>query len=510
MQKSVPFTTPDHFATPHQPPVSKIMNKKANNPVDASLVDAPLVVDLDGTLLRSDLLVESAFVLLKSNFLHFFKVLLGLFSGKAAFKGVIAGVADIEVSNLPYNDEVIRFIQQQRHCGRKIILATASHIRYARQVSDHLGLFDEVFATQGGVNLSAGRKKQRLVEAFGEKGFDYMGNAKDDLHVWGSARSAFIVNPERGVLSRVQKLGNVERVFDNKQGSFWVWIRQLRLYQWVKNLLIFVPLVSSHQMLDAKLLVSGVIAFIVFGLCASSAYLLNDLLDLEDDRYHHSKRNRPLASGAIPVLNGIIMVPVLLMLSFGSSIVLLPISFVFSLAVYFLVTVAYSLYFKHKMMVDVIILAALYTLRIIAGNFAFGLELTFWLLAFSNFIFLSLAFVKRCTELIKVRITRIDGKSRGRDYYPSDLEIIAAMGVASGFISVLVLALYIQEQATVTLYSNPQLIWLACPLLLFWIGRIWLLTQRGLMHDDPIVFAIKDPTSLFIGLLFGLTFWISA
>jgi len=291
--------------------------------------------------------------------------------------------------------------------------------------------------------------------------------------------------------------------------SLVLWARAARLHQWPKNLLIFVPLLSSHRLGSPLALLDGLGAFTLFGMCASGAYMLNDLLDLKHDRLHTSKRLRPFASGQLSTTAGACASAALLVAALAASSELLPWKFTISMALYYVITVAYSLRLKRLMMLDVVTLAMLYTLRILAGVFAFNLTATFWMLAFSMFIFLSLALVKRHTELADARNKGDMDKTRGRGYFPSDLQMISALGAASGYLSVMVLALYIQDPSTAALYRHPQLIWLACPLLLYWIGRVWMLTHRGAMHEDPVVFAIRDRASLIAGGLFGLVFWLA-
>jgi 4-hydroxybenzoate polyprenyltransferase len=288
-----------------------------------------------------------------------------------------------------------------------------------------------------------------------------------------------------------------------------VWARAMRLHQWLKNLLIFVPLLVSHRLGVAGSLVSGIIAYVFFGMCASSAYILNDLLDLTSDRHHSSKRRRPLAAGLISVRKAVIAVALLMSLAFVGAFWLLPERFAGAMAAYYAVTVTYSVCLKRLMIVDVVTLAMLYTLRIIAGTLLFHLVMTFWMLAFSMFIFLSLALVKRYAELLEARDKGGAHRPGGRGYYSGDLNMIASLGAASGYLSVMVLALYIQDPNTAALYRSPRIIWMACPLLLYWISRTWMLTHRGEMHDDPVVFAIRDPTSLAVGGLFGLVFWLA-
>lgn len=470
----------------------------------------PLIIDLDGTLLRSDMLLETGMAFVRHKPLSLFKLFGWLTKGKAALKEGLAKAHPMDVSVLPYDPVIIELIEAERRNGRTIVLATASHHSLAELIAEHLQLFDQVLASDANRNLSAHRKRDLLVELYGEGGFDYVGNSHDDLLVWASARHAYVVNPETGVERRARSHGNVQQVIHSNTSGLKDWLKAFRLHQWMKNALIFVPLMAAHQLTSPVLLWQGVLAFLFFGLCASSVYLLNDLLDLADDRHHHSKRNRPFAAGRLSIKSGVLVFPILLLSAFSGAAWLLPWEFSCALIVYYILTLAYSLSLKRQMAIDVIALAALYTLRIIAGAAAFGLELTFWILAFSMFIFLSLALVKRYAELREAKRKGDTGKTRGRGYYPADLEMISSLGASSGYLAVMVLALYIHDQATTRLYAHPQVIWLACPLLLFWITRVWMLTHRGQMHDDPVVFAIRDRISLVVGVLFGLVFWVAA
>lgn len=472
--------------------------------------ERPLIVDLDGTILRSDVLVESAFSFLRHNPLQAFRPVIWLARGKANLKARLADAVDVDATSLPYDDGVISFLQNQKTAGRPMVLATASHKKYAEAIGSHLGLFDRVLATNGSTNLSAKKKRDLLVAEYGEKGFDYLGNSQDDLDVWASAHTAHIANPEMGVERAAKRLGNVAQVIRTPGRPVRAWVKQLRVHQWSKNALIFVPLLASHRLAELDLLLTGFLALFLFSLCASSVYLLNDLLDLEDDRKHASKRHRPLASGAIPIKAALIAFPALLVTAFTASALLMPLKFTAALAAYYCLTLAYSFALKRVMTVDVIVLAMLYTVRIVAGTFAFEVALTFWMLAFSMFLFLSLAMVKRYTELRELRSRGRTELSGGRGYYPSDLEMISSLGAASGLLSVMVLALYIQDQNTQALYRYPEIIWLACPVLLYWIARTWMVAHRGWMHDDPVVFAIKDRNSLLAAVIFGAIFWFAA
>ena len=470
----------------------------------------PLVVDLDGTLLRSDLLVETGMAFIRRHPFRLYKTVGWLAQGKTVLKSQLASATDIDVNVLPYNPAVLELIKIAKNENRLIVLATASHYTLAEKVAEHLQLFDLVLATNEERNLTAESKRDLLIEHFGESGFDYVGNSHDDIPVWSAARHAYVVEPERGVLRKAQAMGNVKQTLLSSVVPLKSWVSAIRIHQWMKNVLIFVPLLAAHQVMNPMMVRQGILAFLLFGLCASSVYILNDLLDLADDRHHHSKKCRAFASGDLPIITGIVAFPFLLCAAFAGAALFLPWQFSAVLLAYYALTLAYSLDLKRRMSIDVIALAALYTLRIIAGAAAFQLQLTFWMLAFSMFMFLSLALVKRYAELRDARVKGKKEKTRGRGYYPGDLEMISSLGASSGYLAVMVLALYIHDQATIALYTSPQIIWLACPLLLFWITRVWMLTHRGLIHEDPVVFAIRDRVSLIVGALFCVVFWAAA
>lgn len=467
-----------------------------------------IVVDLDGTLVNSDMLVENLFLFLRLYPMWVFSLFFWLLGGKAYFKRRLADVVLPSVVDLPYNNPLLAWLNQQREAGHKLVLATASDIRIARAVADHLRIFDEVMGTESH-NLSAHRKQAALIKRFGEKGYTYIGNSSSDLLVWRSAAAIHVANPERGVLFAALRLGEIGQVFDGRPGYLRTAVKALRIHQWAKNILLFVPLLASHRVLEWPLLWNGLVAFFAFGVCASSVYLLNDLLDLPDDRQHPTKRHRPFAAGTLPILHALFLIPALLVGAFTLALWQLPFLFSAVLAGYYMLTLTYSLWLKRVVMMDVIALAMLYTARVIAGAAAMLLVATFWILAFCMFIFLSLAFVKRYSELHDARQKMEKNKSAARGYCPADFELLASLGGASGYLAVLVLALYINEATTATLYRSPEWMWAACPLLLFWISRVWLLAHRGQMHDDPVVFAIKDRVSWLVGGLFGAIFWFA-
>jgi 4-hydroxybenzoate polyprenyltransferase/phosphoserine phosphatase len=467
--------------------------------------DVPLVVDLDGTLLYTDTLHESTLLLMRGGPHRVLSLPVWLAGGKARMKREIARRVRLDVAGMPYHEEFVAWIGTERARGRRIVLATAADEKVARAVSEHLGLFDEVIASDGAVNRSAHRKAALLVEKFGERGFDYAGNSRDDLPVWERARRAIVVSAPAGVRRAAAERTEVDREFAGRRGGLRAWMKALRLHQWMKNLLLFLPLLGAHQLFDPALLTQAIVAFVAFGFCASSVYIVNDLMDLESDRHHPRKRLRPFARGALSPLAGVAVAGVLLAAALAIAWWVAP-AFLAWLLVYFVITVAYTFWLKRKEIVDALSLAALYTLRIIAGGAAVGLAASFWLLAFSLFLFLSLAFVKRYSEL-QVMLTEGRDEAKGRGYRTDDLPLIQTVGVVSGFAAVLVLALYINGESVVRMYSRPEVMWLTVPILLYWITRVWIKTHRGLMHDDPVLFALKDRISVIAGALFLAVLW---
>lgn len=464
----------------------------------------PLCVDCDGTLIRTDLLHEAMFLLLKQSPLSLLLVPFWLLRGKANLKQKIAERVGIDAASLPYHAAFLTYLRQQKKAGRQLVLATASARPYADAVARHLNLFDAVHASEDGVNLSSRRKAERLEQLFGARGFVYAGNAKPDLQVWQRAAGAILVDTPDGVKRQARKLCAIDREFNSPRPGMITYLKAMRLHQWLKNALVFVPLLTAHRFTEIDLLVQAGLAFLAYGLCASSVYLLNDLLDLSADRAHPRKRQRPFASGDLPLLHGVILIPVLLLGALAIA-AFLPIEFALVLAAYYLTTLAYSLWLKNRVMVDVILLAALYTFRIIAGAAATGIAPSFWLLAFSMFVFLSLAMVKRYAELHSV-LKEHKTSAAGRGYHVDDLPLLASMGSASGYLSILVMALFVNSADVHKLYAQPTLLWLVLPLLLFWVSRIWMKTHRGEMHDDPVVFAARDRTSLIVAVLVALVF----
>lgn len=466
-----------------------------------------LAVDLDGTLVRTDTLLECALLFIRQHPWQAWRLLLWALQGKVTLKSQLAQRVQLDVAGLPYRTEVLDWIHQARSSGQRVVLATASHRLVAQAVADHLGLFDDVLATEA-VNLSRARKAEALQAMAGPAGYAYIGNSADDLLVWRAAKVQHWVDVPRSVQAKARKLhAPIGLRLDRDQPVWRAAWSGLRPHQWAKNLLLIVPLLASHQLLDVSHWLALILAFVAFSACASAIYLINDLLDLPEDRLHSSKKYRMLASGQLPILTAAGMVGALLLLAVLLALTLPPL-FGAVLALYVLTTTAYSIWLKRLVLVDVMVLAVLYTVRVIAGAAALELHLTAWMLAFSLFIFLSLALVKRYTEL--QRAAASGGALKGRDYLQEDLGWVGASGLASSYAAVVVLALYIHEVGASVLYPQPAFMWLACLFLLYWLQRVWMLTWRGQMHDDPVVFALRDAHSRWVGLLFGASFALAS
>lgn len=462
--------------------------------------DIPLCVDLDGTLIRSDILWESIIPAIKKP-LAGLRALWALRQGKAAMKSALAEEINFEPDSLPYREDLLTFLEQERNSGRKLYLVTASHQSIADPIARHLGIFDGVLATDKTINLGGEKKRQLLEKTFGFKGYDYIGDHFKDIPVFSSARHSMLVEPSVELQKKAAKNAEIVKVFRHKRHWPKILLRALRLHQWSKNALLGVPLVTAHLVTSLAVWTNLIFAFISFSLLASATYLVNDLNDLPSDRRHTKKRHRPLANGDLPIPMGILLVILLTIISFSLAWHLLPLAFTGYMTLYAVVTLAYSFDLKRRVVVDALTLAMLYTLRIIAGGAAINVVVSEWLLMFSLFIFISLAFIKR---LIELKEKEGKGQILGRGYELSDLEIIRSTGMASGLMSVLVFSLYINSPSVNTLYSQPRLLWLLTPVLTYWIVRIWFQAERNRVHHDPIVYAMTDKRTYQVLLVSGI------
>jgi 4-hydroxybenzoate polyprenyltransferase len=453
---------------------------------------------LDGTLIKGDLLHESALRLVFSRPSAPLLLVRWLGQGRSELKSALAENVPLNPTQLPYDEKLVSWLRQQRAMGRRLILATASDGRYARQVAEHLELFDDVLASDGHINLAGRAKLDAILAHAGGQPFSYAGNETRDLVIWRCAASAVVAGSTKSLVHRAASVTQVEGTF-LRPGALAAVPKAARMHQWVKNLLIFLPFLPLAGSLPVQAWIAGLIAFLSFGLCASAVYLLNDMVDIPSDRVHHSKRHRPLASGAMSIPTGIGLAGTLVLASFTLAIALLPAHFVATLICYAILTCAYSFRLKRQVIVDVLTLAGLYTLRILAGGAALEIMPSFWMLGFSIFLFLSLASAKRMVELDELR-RRGKVQTTGRGYFVPDAGLVLAQGVASGQIAVLVLALYIQSPMAGH-FTRPLALWSLCPLVLFWISRLWMKVTRGELHHDPVVFALKDRWSRLVVVL---------
>ena len=460
-------------------------------------VDLPLCVDLDGTLLRTDMLAEGLFAAIGAADLRLPAALLAAFGSRAAFKRRVAEIAPFDPALLPYNRPLLARLRQEKAAGRMLVLATAADAAVARRVADHLGLFDAVIASDGVHNRKGAAKAEALVQRFGRRGFVYAGNDASDLPIWREAAAAIIVNAPPGVARQVRAMMPVEADIRDVDPPLRALLQAMRPHQWVKNLLALVPIITAHAVNDLAGWGRGALVCAALCLTASSIYLVNDLLDVAADRAHPRKRTRPFARGALRQSQGVAAAAVLLLagLTMGWEAGALLI-----VAAYAAMSVGYSLRLKELPLVDVFMLAGLYTIRIVAGGEATGHKMSLWLLAFSSFLFLSLAFLKRVEEMMAAaRIARGYVRPARRGYTTEDVPILGVFGVAAAFSAVLVLALFVQNETSGSLYASPALLWGIVPVMLLWLCRMWLSASRGYMHHDPIVYAARDWVSWTAG-----------
>ena len=474
----------------------------------------PLCVDLDGTLVKSDTLVDSTLALARYNPALLLRLPSWLLQGKAALKQHITSAVELDVVHLPYNQPLLDFLREQHALGRPLYLATAADAALAHRVADHLGLFAGVLASDGATNLAGSNKLAAFRLRFGDR-FCYIGNASPDIALLSGCVDPMTANPTRG-LSGGLRAGHITptRTFVDRSSPLKAWLKAIRLHQWAKNVLIFLPLLLAHVR-SLGLLAGAVVAFLSFGLCASATYIINDLLDIEADRAHPRKRRRPFAAGDLSALSGIAVVlgffvaSLLLALAVPRVVAALspalalsaPYSFLKWLLLYTATTLAYSLRLKRAILIDVIVLSGLYTIRILAGSAATGVGVSTWLAGFSIFFFLSLAFVKRFSELENL-LKRGGAIPKGRGYHVDDIEQLRSFGSASAYASVVVFTLYISNLSNATeLYHHSTRLWLLVPVLLLWLSRLWLLASRGNLHEDPVVYAITDKRSLALGAI---------
>jgi 4-hydroxybenzoate polyprenyltransferase/phosphoserine phosphatase len=460
-------------------------------------------VDLDGTLIKVDSLHEAFVQLSAKQPLSALRALLMLKSGRASFKAAVADRVILDPPAFPFDEKVLAAINEARAKGRKIYLATAANELFASAIANSIGHIDGIFASDGKTNLKGQAKAERLIEAFGAHGFDYIGNSTADLHVWRAARMVLVTGAPAKLVGQLTREQLAPKILRARAPAAMAYFEALRPHQWLKNTLLFLPALAGHAF-SGQALIPVLIAFASFCFGASSIYLINDMVDLPHDRAHPEKRHRPFAAGIVPVSHGAILFLFTAALSLALA-MLLPSAFLVALAGYSALSLSYSLYLKRKLMVDVVALAALYGIRVLAGSAVTGIVLSQWLVGFCFFIFLSLALMKRTTEILQLP-EESENNIKGRGYRRTDLPVLIALMAASGFVAVLVLALYINSPDVTTLYLRPDLLWGICIALVYWLGRAFFLTGRGEMRQDPVIFAATDRNSLLTGLVIVLLF----
>ncbi len=450
----------------------------------------PLIVDLDGTLTAADVSLEAFVRFARAAMFGFFKLILWIAMGRSLAKAMVARAMPLDADSLPFRPEVLAMVEKAKAEGRMTILASASHRRNVERVARQTGLFDAVIGSSAKANLKGTAKLAAIRSVIGGGPFDYIGDSRADRPIWAAARHGFSCG-------HVPAASSVERITPPAPPLWRTVLKSLRPHQWAKNLLVFVPLVTAGQLFSISADLRALLAAILFSLVASAIYQVNDILDIDADRTHETKRNRPLAAGTLSIPFAAILASVMLAMATAASLLVLGPKFTLILFIYLVLTLAYSFRLKAAMIIDVITLAALYTIRIIAGAEAIDVYLSSWLFLFSIFFFLSLGYLKRYTELATA--TEPSRLLKGRGYVASDLQIVAMSGVSTGMVSILVMALFIDDPDNLAVYAEPALLWLLPLALLYWINRIWMMAQRGQVDGDPVSFAVRDPRSLAIG-----------
>ncbi len=438
----------------------------------------PLICELDGTLLKTDLRSERL-----------------MRKAKHILKRVISSDTDSKQTqldnnatntSLPINEEIFEFLQARRSAGQSLVLRSDEDSEHVTSLLGDKYIFEEVISHNNA---------ELLKSKFGE--FDYLGTERTPLSTWQAATNCFTVETGSKTPEKLKQNNlKLSQQFSVSRGDAKSIFKSLRVYQWLKNLLVFVPIITSQQLNNTAALKSSIIMFFCFSMVASFGYIVNDLLDLQSDRSHPVKRTRPFASGALSVGHGVFIGIVLLALA-GIGGLFLPVEANLALGIYLMLTVLYSLYLKTKLMIDVVALGGLFTLRVIGGAAAIESELSFYLLSFSIFIFSSLAMVKRFAELDNLQ-KRNKLAARGRGYQVGDIESVRIIGISLGYMSVFIMGQYINSPLVTQYYNHPKFIWLLFPLLTFWLGRLWILASRGEVNEDPLIFTIKDTTSLLV------------
>ena len=464
----------------------------------------PLVVDLDGTLLRTDTLWEGLFAMLGQKPWNIFLLPVWLLDGKLRLKRELAPYAESGADFFPINAQVLSILETVVSQGRDVFLATASYASVANAISRRFDCFSAVYASDEEVNLKGHVKAEFLIQRFGKGQFDYIGDSHADLPVWEAAGTAIVATSSSSVVAMARRVNSSCEELPSEGAGVKEYLHALRVHQWIKNILVFVPFLLAH-LFTFDALRDSLLAFFSISLCASAIYVVNDLVDLTSDRKHPFKKNRPFASGRIPVQHSCFCFFGTIIPAFGLC-SFLPPAFFFWLAGYLLLTIYYTLYLKRKLFLDVVVLACLYVARIVAGAAAIDIGISNWLLGFGIFIFLGLALIKRAGAVLLHT-----GKDPlpGRAYISADGPVLEIMATCSGFAATVIAALYVDSLQASQLYTRPYILWAVCPLLIYWYGRMILLMHRGYINDDPLEFAAKDRVSRYIFLSVLILLYVS-
>ncbi len=458
-----------------------------------------LAVDLDHTLIRTDLLEESLFIYLKKKPWGIFELVSLRLKGRPDFNNFLADAIKIKVDCLPYSIKVLEQVAKAREAGQTVVLASASPLRFAQAVAEHLDIFDAVIASKDSI-LKGKVKIEALRSQFPNAEIHYIGDSADDIPIWKDCGKAMMVNPSRRTRKSIEKAKiPIEMIDDSRRINLKVLRRACRYHQWAKNFLIFLPLFLSHAY-QSDLWKIAILAFVAFSATASSIYILNDLFDLESDRKHAKKRQRPFASGALSLSQGVLLYGITASIAVTLAAVIGP-EFFICLLIYFLANLAYTLRLKRVHSLDIIMLAGMYTIRIIAGSITTGIEVSPWLLAFSTFLFFGLAALKRFVEVSGLPPNQ---RASGRGYFAEDRIPLAVLGGASSLMACLVLALYFNSPAVNQMYEKPEILWLILPIHMYWVSSIWILASRGKIDDDPVLFTIKSRATYILAAIVGI------
>jgi 4-hydroxybenzoate polyprenyltransferase len=471
----------------------------------------PLAVDLDRTLIRTDSLIEH---FICSALRHPRKALLALRAlrnGKAHFKSAVTSAVALDCSHLPFNEALLDYLRSERHEGRELHLVTAADQGIADVVAEKTGVFASAVGSSDGINLKGERKLAYLEDRFPD-GFSYAGDSAADVLIWRKARSAVLVGVAKSTRRAVTAMGCiVEHEIAAERPAVRDWIKLMRVHQWSKNLLLFVPLILGHAFLNSLAVIASVLGFLAMSLTASGTYVFNDISDVAADRAHPTKRRRPIARGAIDA--GGAFVAALFLIAAGVALMASQSLLAAGLLLaYLAMSLAYSSSLKRLALVDIFVLGGLYTIRVLMGGYLAGTEASHWLLMFSFFFFFSLSMAKRHVEIVNAALgTKEDVVINGRGYRASDAPLTLATGIATSLLSVLIFSLYIaNDMYPRGLYNHPQWLWANVILVMMWSSRIWLLSHRGELDDDPVSFALRDPPSLIMGAAVAVVLVLAA